>query len=62
MRDWRIKTTLAEKYLELLVSIFMVIYSVLSKDPSYNVFGIAGAFLSPMITVQIVLLHLTDSE
>ena len=54
--------TFAAKYLQLLVSIFMVIYSILSKDPSYNVFGIAGAFLSPMITVQIVLLHLTDSE
>ena len=62
MRNWRSKMTFAAKYLQLLVSIFMVIYSILSKDPSYNVFGIAGAFLSPMITVQIVLLHLTDSE
>lgn len=61
MRDWRSKMTFAAKYLELLVSIFMVIYSILSKDPSYNVFGIAGAFLSPMITVEIVLLHLKDS-
>jgi hypothetical protein len=56
------KIFLAIKYLELLVSIFVVIYSILSKDPSYNVFGIACAFLSPMITVEIVLLHLKDSE
>ena len=62
MRDWRSKITFAAKYLELLVSIFMVIYSILSNDPSYNVFGIAGAFLSPMITAEIVLLHLRDSE
>lgn len=62
MRDWRSKVTLAAKYLELLASIFMVIYSVLSKDTSYNVFGIVSAFLSPMITVEIVLLHLKDSE
>lgn len=62
MRDWRSKITFAAKYLELLVSIFMVIYSILSKDSSHNVFGIAGAFLSPMITVEIVLLHLKDSE
>ena len=62
MRDWRSKMTFTAKYLELLVSIFMVIYSILSKNPSHNVFGIAGAFLSPMITVEIVLLHLTDSK
>lgn len=62
MIDWRSKMTFAAKYLELLVSIFVVIYSILSKDPSYNVFGIACAFLSPMITAQIVLLHLEDSK
>lgn len=54
------KISIAGKYLELLVSIFMVIYSILSKDSSYNVFGIAGAFLSPIVTVDIVLSHLRD--
>ena len=58
MRDWRIKLYFASRYLELLVSIFMVIYSVLSKDPSYNVFGIVCAFLSPIVTVDIVLSHI----
>lgn len=62
MRNWRSKMTFAAKYLQLLVSIFMVIYSILSNDPSYNVFGIAGAFLSPIVTVDIVLLHLKDLE
>jgi hypothetical protein len=62
MKDWRIKLCFAAKYLELLVSIFMVIYSVLSKDPSYNVFGIVCALLSPIVTVDIVLSHLTDSK
>ena len=62
MRDWRIKIYFAAKYLELLVSIFMVIYSIFSKDPSYNVFGIVCAFLSPIVTVDIVLSHLKDLE
>jgi hypothetical protein len=56
------KIYFALKYLQLLASIFLVILTIISKDPSNNLFGIACAFLSPMVTVEIVLAHLEDSE
>lgn len=62
MRDWRSKIYFAAKYLELLVSIFILIYTIISKDPSINPLGIICAFLSPIVTVDIVLSHLKNSK
>jgi len=56
------KIPLALKLVVLFVNNFVVIYSILSNDPSYKLFGVICAIISPSIMLWVTHSHLENSK